>query len=1428
MSRLRPFLRLLLAAGLCGAACRAAAQAQARVTFPGSIKEVPSATTGAKPAAAITRTVLRTDEHAAIMSFEVALRMRSFDELQARIASGEQIASSEMAAKYYPMAADHDRLVQWLKAQGLQVTRTDDNRLAVFARGTVDAVSAALQVTFARVTAADGGEFTSAVTAPSLPADIAASVLGIHGLQPHIRRHALSMQRQVQPRNNSLNVGGYLPAQIATAYNANGVTQTGSGQTIAFYELAVPSKTDLTTFWSDAGVTQSYGNVQPVMVAGGPTAPSSSTSEEAALDVEWAGALAPAATLRIYAANENDPGENDEILQQVFADVPSQPAMHQLCICVGGNELEVERDYLIIEAQYMANLASAGISVLVASGDQGAYSGTNELQTTYPTSDPDVTGVGGTSLTLSATNSVTSETAWSDSGGGVSVVFNRPSWQVGTGVPLGSMRLVPDVAATADPNLGAFMVYDGAPQEIGGTSWATPIWTAFCALINQTRSTPLGLLNPKLYPLIGSTASPPPIRDITTGNNGYYSAGVGYDLCTGVGVPDVSALLGASLTATAGLNVAGQLGNVVTTVGQPATFNVVGAGATPLSYRWQREPGGVPPFANLSDNGTYSGSATSTLVVDGTTTGMTSDQFQCVISSSSGSVTSAPESLTVNQVGVTTMAGWPGSAGSTNATGWAARFASPGSVRADSFGNLYIADSFNNTVRKVTPAGVVTTVAGTPEVSGSTNGPAASALFNETAGVAVDASGDLFVADDGNDEIREISAAGVVTTYAGQAGSPGTVNGTGSAARFEDPQNLAIDSFGNLYVADGMGNTIRKIAPGGVVTTLAGSGTAGSANGTGAAAQFDYPTGVTVDTLGNIYVADYDNNEIREITPGGVVTTLAGSRRSGSSDGTGTAASFDGPAGIGIDSSGNLYVADSNNDTIREVTQAGVVTTIAGSPGIAEDIDGLPTNARLYTPGDVCVDTTGIIYVADSGNDTIRRIIPGSEPLAPSIAVAPESQTVSLSSQVTFTVGLTGTPPFSFQWYMNGTAIPGATAATYTVSDVQESAAGSYSVLVTNPEGSVMSPSAVLTVSLPVGYPDITSQPEGATITNGGSVSLSVSVTGTGPFTYQWYLDGGAITGATAAAYTATAPGSYTVSVTNSAASVTSSAAVVSPSNRLTNVSSRAFVGTGGEITIAGINIQGSPGATKQLLIRGVGPALTSFGVSGVLAQPTISVYNSAGVLVPGATNTGWGTNANAAQVASISAQIGAFALPTGSADSALLADLAPGSYTVELSGVNSTTGVGLVEVYETDTSDPTLLINLSTRAQVGTGGNILIGGFNIVGTQPATVLVRGIGPALAGFGVTGYLPATTLTVVNSSQVVMGTNTGWENSPNATTAAINQIISTSASVGAFALTAPSNDSVLLLTLQPGSYTAEVSSPNNSTGIALVEVYQVPP
>jgi hypothetical protein len=336
-------------------------------------------------------------------------------------------------------------------------------------------------------------------------------------------------------------------------------------------------------------------------------------------------------------------------------------------------------------------------------------------------------------------------------------------------------------------------------------------------------------------------------------------------------------------------------------------------------------------------------------------------------------------------------------------------------------------------------------------------------------------------------------------------------------------------------------------------------------------------------------------------------------------------------------------------------------------------------------------------------------------------------------------------------------------------------------------------------------------------------VALSVTVTGNGPFTYQWTVNGGAISGATSAAYTATAPGSYAVTVTNSVASAVSAAAVVSPTNRLVNVSSRELVGTGTAIAIAGFVIEGAPGQTKEVLIRGVGQQLAAYGVSGVLAQPTISVYNSGNTVI--ATNTGWGTNANSAQVAAVASQLGAFTLPAGSADCALLAQLAPGTYSVELSGVGSTTGVGLVEVYEINPSDPSLLANISTRAQVGTGGNILIAGFKVLGSQPATVLVRAVGPTLSEFIASGYLAQPSLTVYDVNQNVMGTNSGWSTGTAANTALIT---ADTTAVGAFALIPGSLDSAAVLTLQPGTYTVEVTGVGGSSGIALAEVYQVLP
>jgi hypothetical protein len=1412
LNGINPRLSLLLAIALSSPTLRAAALAPGRAAFPDSVKEVASASAAASREPRISRTVLRADELSAVMTVEVGLRMRNFDEMQARIARGELISPAEKEARYFPMAADHDRVVQWMKDQGLEITRTDENRLAVFARGPVDSMSRAFQVSFARVATADG-EFTSAVTAPSLPSEISPAVLGVHGLQPHILRHPFSTPR-VRP-DLTINVSGYLPAQIAAAYNATGLSETGAGQTIAIYAFAFPVPNDLTMFWSEAQVTQSLGNIQNITVGAGPDSPSSDSLDEVSLDVEWASSLAPGATIRIYGASATDPAENDEIFQQVYADLPSQPNMHVLSVSIGGNELDVPKDYLILEAQYMANLASAGVTVLVASGDNGATA-EGKVQTTYPTSDPDVTGVGGTTLTLGANNSVTSEVAWSSSGGGTSVVFGRPSWQTGTGVPAGNMRLVPDVAASADENLGATIIVNGQSLIIGGTSWSAPIWAGFCALIDQHRGSPLGLLNPKIYPLAGTAA----IRDITSGSNGTDSAGVGYDLLTGIGVPDVTALLADNLSSSAAANIPSQLGDQVVTLGQSATFFVVGEGAATLGFQWQRMASGSTTWANLGDTGTYQGTSTPMLVVNGATLAMAGDQFQCIVSNSGGSATSNPASLTVNKVGVTTLAGWPGSSGSANGTGRAARFSNAGGIRQDNNGNVYVSDSENYAIRKVTATGVVTTVAGIPGQIGSTDGPVASALFSGVGGVALDSAGNLYVADSGNYTIRKVTTGGVVSTLAGVAGARGEADGTGSAARFYDPQNLAVDGAGNIYVADGMGDVIRMVTPSGVVTTLAGiPGAAGTSDGTGNAAAFNDPTGINVDGAGNVYVADYGNDTVRKIAPGGVVTTIAGSPLTpGSADGTGSAARFNGPAGIGVDSSGNLYVADSGNDTIRMVNTAAFVTTVSGQPGDADSVDGLTSNARFNTCGDVCVDNSGIVYVADAGNSTIRRIIPGLDE-APTFTVQPSNQTANLGASVQFSIGITGTAPFTFQWLMNGSPIAGATSPSYVVENAQQSDAGSYSVAVTNVDGSATSAAAVLSVSALPGSPDIITQPVGGPLPSGGSVALSVAVTGNAPFTFQWMLNGAAIAGATGATYAATAPGSYTVSVTNSVATAQSRAALVGSGTRLINISTRADVLTGGAITIAGFVINGPAGENKQVLIRGVGPTLATFTVTGVLAQPTITLFNASNTAI--ASNTGWGTNSDPAEIVAVSAQVGAFALPTGSADSAMLASVAAGQYSVELTGAGSTTGIGLIEVYETNTSDPAQLINISTRGEVGTGGDILIAGFVVQGSQPATVLVRAIGPALGAFNVSGFLANPVLTVFNSSDAAIATNTGWGTGPNP-----SQITSVGASVGAFALSAGSADSALVLTLQPGNYSMQVTGAGGTTGIALAEVYQV--
>jgi uncharacterized repeat protein (TIGR01451 family) len=323
----------------------------------------------------------------------------------------------------------------------------------------------------------------------------------------------------------------------------------------------------------------------------------------------------------------------------------------------------------------------------------------------------------------------------------------------------------------------------------------------------------------------------------------------------------------------------------------------------------------------------------------------------------------------------------PGGAGYVDGTGRAARFNVLFGIALGGT-TIYVADA-NHTIRKITSAGVVTTLAGTPDVAGSADGIGAAAQFNYPYSVAGDSKGNVYVADRNNCTIRKIVAAtGVVTTLAGTAGVVGYADGTGAGAQFAYPESVAVDSAGTtLYVADTYNQVVRKInVSTGAVTTLAGNQAAGmvaDVDGTGSNARLNFPTGIAVDKNGNVYVTEQGGETIRKITPGGVVTTLAGTFDNyDSADGTGPAARFNTPWGIAVDAKGILYVADYGNYTIRKITPAGVVTTLGGVPGAFGMKDATGAGARFYFPIGIASDANGKIYIADLSNNEIRTGVP--------------------------------------------------------------------------------------------------------------------------------------------------------------------------------------------------------------------------------------------------------------------------------------------------------------------------------------------------------------------------------------------------------------------------------------------------------------------
>jgi len=301
-----------------------------------------------------------------------------------------------------------------------------------------------------------------------------------------------------------------------------------------------------------------------------------------------------------------------------------------------------------------------------------------------------------------------------------------------------------------------------------------------------------------------------------------------------------------------------------------------------------------------------------------------------------------------------------------------ANFQNPQGLSVDAFGVLYVADYYNNRIRKISTEGFVSTMAGTG-TAGHADGPGITVHFEWALDLTIDRSGNIYVLDEGNRLIRKITPKGIVSVFAG-SGLQGTIDGPGVFAQFNQPNGMASDSSGNLYVAETVDHKIRKITPDGTVSTFAGSGNYGFADGPALSASFYFPSGVTVDHDQNVYVGDLYNNRVRKITQAGMVSTLAGSSTHGYADGTGSAALFNWPNGVAADPAGNIYVADQINDKIRKITPAGVVTTLAGSTfGYA---DGTGAAARFKGQHHLATDAAGNVYVADYGNHAIRKITP--------------------------------------------------------------------------------------------------------------------------------------------------------------------------------------------------------------------------------------------------------------------------------------------------------------------------------------------------------------------------------------------------------------------------------------------------------------------
>lgn len=464
------------------------------------------------------------------------------------ISERNYLTREEFAHRYGARPEDIEKIRAFAAEHGLKVSGENRAARLIKLSGTVQALSEAFGTALRRFQH-DSNTFRCRKGALSIPEHLDGIIEAVFGLdnRPQAKTHFRLLKKGRQA--NAQSTASYSPLQVAQAYDFP-ASSTGAGQCIGIIELGGGyNSSDLTSFFNNLGITPP--NVTAVSVDGAtnsPTGDPNGPDGEVELDIEVAGSIAPGAQIAVYFTSNTDQGFIDGITTAVH-DTKLKPSI--ISISWGGPENSWTAQARNALNSACQDAATMGITVLVASGDDGADDGTSSPTVDFPASSPYVIGCGGTKLTLSGT-SIRSEQAWNGlssnngaTGGGVSEIFALPSYQQGANVPAApngfAGRGVPDVAADADPESGYNIVIDGQTAVIGGTSAVAPLWAGLLARINQALGKNVGYVNALLYSSNVQSA----FRDITSGSNGDYSAGPGWDACTGLGTPDGNALLNA-------------------------------------------------------------------------------------------------------------------------------------------------------------------------------------------------------------------------------------------------------------------------------------------------------------------------------------------------------------------------------------------------------------------------------------------------------------------------------------------------------------------------------------------------------------------------------------------------------------------------------------------------------------------------------------------------------------------------------------------------------------------------------------------------------------------------------------------------------------------------------------------------------------------